>query len=232
MFDEQKKDLAQGLLCVLVIPALVFCAGLLLFYVGYIGLAIVGGMNTPAPRTVVNADDMPLAVGESWRQGEAFEVTVTAIRELSWTDPLLADVSAETMGDYQGQQARALDIVFSMNNLGYCGYFYDGKLREGLRMSVRAVELDEEMSPRVLLPEHGQNIFGGKDAADSAWEGLGVGQSLAENHFIVFAAPTVAHFDVTFRVTEDETLEEIEARRKAGDTTRHDYERTWRYAIE
>ena len=224
MFNEQKNDLAVGLLCIFVIPALLFCGG-------YVVLAILGGMNTPAPRTVVNAHDEPLSVGETWQQGEAFELTVTDIRELAWSDPLLADVSAETKADYQEKVYRAFDVVFSMKNLGYQGYFYNGKMRPGLRVSVRAVGMDEEMSPTTILPDAGEDVFGKGKAAVGSSEGLGVGKSLADNHYIVFAEGALEHFEVIFCLTEDETLEELEARRKTGDTTIHAYEMVCRYTI-
>lgn len=224
MINEQKDDLAMGLLCIFVVP-------FLLFGVGYVALAILGGMNTPAPRTVVNDYDKPLTVGETWQQGEAFELTVTQIREINWSDQLLVGLSDETRVAYQEKRCRIFDVTFVLKNVGYQGYFYGGKFHPGLLVGVHAVSLREDGSSKTVLPDYGQSVFGRAENDDSLSGGLGVGEILENNHFVVFVEEGIERFEVIFRATEDETAEDLEARRKSGDKTAHEYEMRYQHVI-
>lgn len=224
MIDEQKNDLAMGLLCIFVVP-------FLLFGVGYVVLAILGGMNTPAPRTVVNDDSKPLSVGETWQQGDAFELTVTNIQEINWSDQLLMGLSDEERVAYQEKRCRIFDMTFTLKNVGYQGHFYGGKFYPGLLVSAFAMSLQEDGSFKTVLPDYGQTVFGRAADADRSSEGLGVGEILENNHFVVFVEEGVERFDVIFRAAEDETAEDLEARRKTGDKTIHEYEMSYQYVI-
>ena len=41
----------------------------------------------------------------------------------------------------------------------------------------------------------------------------------------------IERFEVIFRATEDETAEDLEARRKSGDKTAHEYEMRYQHVI-
>ena len=224
MIDEQKNDLAMGILCIFVVPVL-------LFGVGYLVLAVLGGMNTPAARTVVNVYTEPLAVGETWQLEGVLELTVTAVQNLDWSDQRLAELSAETRQAYQEEGCQAFDVTFSFKNTGYQGHMSGRKWQPGLRVHAVAHGLRMDGTSTALLPDWGENVFGGAEKADGSRQGLGIGEEAEENHFLIFVEKDLAGIDVIFRSTEDETLEQITARRKAGDTTRHEYEMTYRYPL-
>lgn len=224
MSDGRKDDLAKGILCIFVVPVL-------LFGVGYLVLAVLGGMNTPAAKTVVNVYTEPLAVGETWQQEGVLELTVTAVQRIDWSDQRLAELSAETRQAYQEEDCQAYDVIFSVKNTGYHGYFSKRKLRPGLLVSASAQGMRQDETSTALLPKYGDDVFGWTEMADGSRQGLGIGEEAEENHFIIFVEKDLAGFDVIFSLMENETLEQIEARSKAGDTTRHVYEMTYHYQL-
>ena len=135
MSKEQCTDLVKGL---------AFILGLLLLLAA--GLFCYGVYNMPVGGTFIeNEVGAPLAVGETWTQGELFELTLTKVTSVPWTEKGLrcGDLSEEELTQYQADGYRVYAICFTAVNhhfQGYTDYYQSRKpFVEGLTFWMREI---------------------------------------------------------------------------------------------
>lgn len=121
MNREQGKDLLKGLAFILGLP-LLFIVGVILYMV----------YSIPGGTFIENEVGEPLAVGQTWTQGEWFELTLTEVAPVSWTEADLrqGDLSEAELAQYLAEGYRPYALSFNAVNhqfQGYTDYYQSGK---------------------------------------------------------------------------------------------------------
>ena len=86
----------------------------------------------PGGTFIENEVGEPLAVGETWTQGELFELTLTEVAAVPWTEEGLrqGDLSEAELAQYQAEGYRPYALSFTAVNhqfQGYTDYYQSGK---------------------------------------------------------------------------------------------------------
>lgn len=99
----------------------------------------------PGGTFIENEVGEPLAVGETWTQGELFELTLTEVAAVPWTEEGLrqGDLSEAELAQYQAEGYRPYALSFTAVNhqfQGYTDYYQSGKpFVEGLTFWMREI---------------------------------------------------------------------------------------------
>lgn len=201
MNREQGKDLLKGLAFILGLP-LLFIMGVILYMV----------YGIPGGTFIENEVGAPLAVGETWTQGELFELTLTEVAAVPWTEEGLrqGDLSEAELAQYQAEGYRPYALSFTAVNhrfQGYTDYYQSGKpFVEGLTFWMREIvgaDAQGETADILLVdeyqwfPEHGPK--------------LKPDQRLAAKCYVL-AAPTAVRLTVEFAANREARPEEDKKR--------------------
>lgn len=113
MNREQGKDLLKGLAFILGLP-LLFIMGVILYIIMSVYLYPI-----PGGTFIENEVGEPLAVGETWTQGELFELTLTEVAAVPWTEEGLrqGDLSEAELAQYQSGKPFVEGLTFWMREI-------------------------------------------------------------------------------------------------------------------
>ena len=187
---QQRGDFIKGVSFILGVP-LVFIVGCLIYWL----------VSVPAGNRVVNEETEPLAVGETWSQGELFSLTlkrVEEIKHLPAQESEAGELSDEEFAALREQGFKGYDLCFAVKNIGYEWYtdIYRSNYPfvEGLSFWLNISADNEDADGKVIEV----NAYQTYPAIP-----LGIKQKVGDNHCLILVSPEVEVINVTFATNRE-----------------------------